>query len=343
MKWLVTGGAGFTGTNVVQRLIKEGHEVILLDNLSRPGVQENLHFLKDHFQFDFISGDVRDIAFLMKIFQEYPDIDVILHLAAQVAVTNSIVNPMEDFQINAVGTFNLCEVVRQCAPQAIFLYASTNKVYGDLSHLKLVEKRTRYEFADMPYGVSEKEPLDLRTPYACSKGSAEQYVRDYARTYGLKTVSLRQSCIYGPHQFGLEDQGWIAWFTIAAALDKPIRIYGNGKQVRDVLFVDDLVECYIKATDHIDQTAGKIYNIGGGPTNTRSLLELTADLEMLHGKRIRSSFEDWRPGDQRVFICDIRKAKDDFGWQPTTSINVGIEKLSEWVYNSLTLIKDVLK
>lgn len=343
MKWLVTGGAGFIGTNVVRRLTQVGHEVIVLDNLSRPGVAENIAFLQEHFHCAFVSADIRDIGLLLEFFEKHADIDVVLHLAAQVAVTDSIRNPMNDFQVNAIGTFNLCEAIRQCAPETILLNASTNKVYGKLSHLGVIEGKTRYELADMPYGISESEPVDFYSPYGCSKGSAEQYVRDYARTYGLRTISFRQSCIYGPHQFGLEDQGWVAWFIIADMLGKPITIYGDGKQVRDLLFVDDLVGCYLMAVDRIDVTAGEIYNIGGGARNAWSLLEVIRCIEEVRGGRMKYSCGDWRPGDQRIFICDVRKAMRDFGWQPTIPISKGLRHLIEWVYSSEGIIRKVLE
>ena len=343
MKWVVTGGAGFIGTNVVRRLTKEGHQVIVLDNLSRRGVSENIRFLEENFLFDFVSGDIREIRFLMEFFKKHEDVDVVLHLAPQVAVTDSIRDPMNDFQVNAAGTLNLCEAIRQCSPGTILLNASTNKVYGNLSHLGLIERKTRYDLAHMSYGISEREPVDFYSPYGCSKGSAEQYVRDYARTYGLRTISFRQSCIYGPHQFGLEDQGWVAWFVIAAMLDRPITIYGNGKQVRDLLFVDDLVTCYLRAVDHIDATAGNIYNIGGGPTNAWSLLEVMGSVEKVTGRIMKYSFGDWRPGDQRIFICDIRKAMNDFGWKPTIPVSEGVGHLIEWVYRSEPIIREVLE
>ncbi len=343
MKWLVTGGAGFIGTNAVGRLTKEGHQVIVLDNLSRPGVAQNLRFLQEHFQFHYVSGDIQEVAFLREFFEKHTDIDVVLHLAAQVAVTHSITDPMTDFRVNALGTLNLCEAIRQCSPWTIFLNASTNKVYGSLSHLGLIERKARYDLADMPNGVSEREPVDFCSPYGCSKGSAEQYVRDYARTFGLRTISFRQSCIYGPHQFGLEDQGWVAWFIIAAMLDKPITIYGNGKQVRDLLFVDDLVTCYLKAVDHIDATAGKIYNIGGGRANALSVLEIIEFIEKITGRGMKYSFGDWRPGDQRIFICDIGKATRDFGWKPKIPVSKGLGDLIEWVYRSEPIIREVLE
>lgn len=343
MKWVVTGGAGFIGTNVVRRLVKEGHQVIVLDNLSRRGVTQNMRFLREKSAVDFVSGDIRDIGFLKHFFEKHRDIDVVLHLAAQVAVTDSIRDPLHDFQVNAAGTVHLCEAIRQYVPETILLNASTNKVYGDLSHLELVEGRARYDLADMPYGIAETEPVDFYSPYGCSKGSAEQYVRDYSRTYGLRTISFRQSCIYGPHQFGLEDQGWVAWFIIAAMLDRPIKIYGDGKQVRDLLFVDDLVECYLRAVDQIEDTMGGIYNVGGGPANTLSLLELIEYLERVTGRRMEYTFEDWRPGDQRIFICDIRKAKCDYGWEATIPVMEGLGSLIEWVYRSQRTIREVLE
>ena len=343
MKWLVTGGAGFIGTNVARRLLTDGHKVIVVDNLSRRGVRENLQFLRENFEFDFIPGDVRDADSLSQIFTSHRDTDVVIHLAAQVAVTDSIANPANDFEINAAGTFKLCEAIRHRVPDAILLYASTNKVYGALSHLNLVEGTTRYALSEHPHGVSEQEPMDFYTPYGCSKGAAEQYVRDYARSYGLRTISFRQSCIYGPHQFGLEDQGWVAWFTIAAELGKPLKIYGDGKQVRDLLFVEDLVECYLSAVAHIEHCNGEIYNIGGGPFNACSLLELIDHLQTLSGQQIKYSIEDWRPGDQRIFVCDVRKALNDFGWRPTTPMIEGLGRLARWVHDSEAIIRRVIE
>lgn len=343
MKWLVTGGAGFIGTNAVRRLARDGNEAIVLDNLSRKGVRENLKQLQQDCRFTFVAADVRNTGSVTDVLRQHRDIDVVLHLAAQVAVTDSIVNPMHDFEVNTGGTVKLCEAVRQWAPETILLNASTNKVYGALSRLKVDEEKTRYVLRDMPHGIEEAQPLDLCTPYGCSKGSAEQYVRDYARTYGLRTVSFRQSCIYGPHQFGLEDQGWVAWFTIAATLGKPITIYGDGRQVRDLLFVDDLVDCYVRAAAHIDRTGGEIYNIGGGATNACSVLELIGHLETFTGQEIKYGFQDWRPGDQKVFICDVRKASDDFGWRPTTPLIEGLGKLAEWVHRSQATIRQVIE
>src|SRR5882672_2336384 len=238
MRALVTGGIGFIGTNLSHRLLSDGHEVILFDNLSRAGVQHNFDWLnaKHGKQLEFVQGDVRDFDAVLKAIQ---NVDVVFHLAAQVAVTTSVSNPREDFSINAQGTLNILEAARRQEPMPVVLYTSTNKVYGGLEHLRVVERSSRYEFENLPQGVAETCPLDFHSPYGCSKGAADQYVRDYYRIYGLPSIVFRMSCIYGYRQFGVEDQGWVAWFTIAHVLGKPIAIYGNGKQVRDVLFVED--------------------------------------------------------------------------------------------------------
>src|SRR5882762_1652571 len=243
MRALVTGGIGFIGTNLSHRLLSDGNQVILFDNLSRTGVQHNLDWLKATHgkRLQFVQGDTRDFDAVLKAIQ---NIDIVFHLAAQVAVTTSVSNPREDFSINAQGTLNVLEAARRQEPMPIVLYASTNKVYGDLEHLRVVERSSRYEFDNLPEGVSEACPLDFHSPYGCSKGAADQYVRDYHRIYGINTVVLRQSCIYGTRQFGHEDQGWIAWFVIAASLGFPLTIYGDGKQVRDVLSVEDLLDVY---------------------------------------------------------------------------------------------------
>jgi CDP-paratose 2-epimerase len=339
MRWLITGGAGFIGCNVAAHLVQEGIEVVVLDNLSRAGARANLEWLRTQGPVTFLEADVRDFDALTRAFRSQRRLDVVLHLAAQVAVTTSVANPREDFEVNALGTFNLCEAVRHFAPEAALLNAATNKVYGEMAHLGVVERDGRYEYVDRPYGVGEDEPVDFHSPYGCSKGSGEQYVRDYARIYGLRTVSFRQSCIYGPRQFGVEDQGWVAWFTIAALLDRPITIYGDGRQVRDVLFVDDLVDCYLTAAAQVDAIRGRVYNVGGGPDNTLSLLELLALLEASLGKPIPRSYADWRPGDQRVFVCDIRRIEADLGWKPRVAKDVGVRRLIEWVRDNRALFE----
>src|SRR3990172_406111 len=279
MRWLVTGGAGFIGANAAARLAREGNEVVVYDNFSRLGSKQNARWLSAQRGLRILPGDVRDWRALTHLFQVFGPFDVVLHLAAQVVVTTSVADPRTDFETNALGTFNVCEAVRQFAPGAVLLNASTNKVYGGMDDAAVVERGGRYVYADLPYGVSEDQPVDFHSPYGCSKGAGDQYVRDYARIYGLRTVNFRQSCIYGYRQFGVEDQGWVAWFTIAALLGRPITVYGDGKQVRDVLFIDDLVDCYLAAVRQIDAVAGQTFNIGGGTEHSLSLLELLAQPE----------------------------------------------------------------
>jgi len=331
-RYLVTGGAGFIGTNYVARLLERGDEVILYDNLSRVGTPRNVRWLEETYgkdSFQLVVDDVRNASLLTAL---AADVDVIVHLASQVAVTTSVTHPREDFEINARGTFNVLEAARLSAKNPIVIYSSTNKVYGEMEALKVEEGETSYRYQDLPHGVPESQPLDFHSPYGCSKGAGDQYVRDYHRMYDLPTVVFRQSCIYGPHQFGIEDQGWVAWFVIAAATDRPITIYGDGKQVRDVLYVDDLLDAYDLALDHIDVAAGNIYNIGGGPENTLAIWkEFGPLLERALEKEIPVSWEDWRPGDQRVFIADIRKAKKDLGWSPQIGPEEGIRRLIDWV------------
>ncbi|MDZ7844073.1 MAG: GDP-mannose 4,6-dehydratase [Anaerolineales bacterium] len=331
-KILVTGGAGFIGTNYVSRLLDRGEEVILFDNLFREGTPRNLAWLEDRYgseAFEFIQGDVRDADLLEDTAR---NVDAVLHLAAQVAVTTSVIKPREDFEINALGTFNVLEAARRSPQKPPVLFASTNKVYGELEDLEVEEGETRYRFSRSPEGVAEDQLLDFHSPYGCSKGAADQYVRDYHRMYDLPTVVFRQSCIYGPHQFGIEDQGWVAWFVIAAVTGKPITIYGDGKQVRDLLFVEDLLDAYDLALENIDQAAGQIYNLGGGKDFSLSIWqEFGPLLEQELGKPIPVLREGWRPGDQQVFIADIRKAERDLGWRPKVDPETGIRQLFDWV------------
>ena len=258
--------------------------------------------------------------------------DLILHLAGQVAVTSSVIDPITDFETNARGTLNILESVRLSGHNPIFIYSSTNKVYGALEDIAVTESTTRYVFNTLRFGVAETRGLDFHSPYGCSKGAADQYVRDYSRIYGLNTVVFRQSCIYGPHQHGVEDQGWVAWFMIALSQGKQLTIYGNGKQVRDLLHIDDLLSAYDAAARHIKTTKGQIYNIGGGPKNTLSIWhEFKPLLERLYKRTITPKFSDWRPGDQPIYISDIRKAKKDFGWLPKTNVSTGIQSLFHWI------------
>lgn len=330
-KFLVTGGVGFIGSNYVNRLLDRGEDVIVFDNLSRVGALKNLEWLRlehgsDSFQ--LVVGDVRDSALLTSVVREA---DVIVHLASQVAVTNSVIDPRQDFEINALGTFNMLEAARVSEKGPIILYASTNKVYGGMEDIAVSEANSRYYYADLPHGVPETMPLDFHSPYGCSKGTGDQYTRDYFRIYDLPTVVFRQSCIYGPRQFGVEDQGWVAWFIIAALSGRPITIFGDGKQVRDLLYVNDLLNVYDAALERIDTVAGEAYNIGGGPENTISVWkEFQPILESNIETDILTNFSDWRPGDQRVYISDNRKAQFDLDWQPEIGVEEGIHHLIDW-------------
>ncbi len=332
MKWIITGGAGFIGCHAAARFHEAGHHVVVVDNLSRPGADTNLAWLHSQGVDDFIRADVRDAEAMRALLDRHGDADAVLHLAAQVAVTTSVRDPRADFEINALGTFNVLEAVRTAAGgHPAVLYSSTNKVYGNLDHLRVGEQGDRYAYEDRPYGVDETEPLDFHSPYGCSKGAGDQYVRDYARIYGLKTVTFRQSCIYGTRQFGIEDQGWIAWFCVAATLDRPFTIFGDGKQIRDTLWVGDLVDAYERALARIDSVRGEVFNIGGGHANTLSLRELVATLDRSFGRPLNPGFAAWRPGDQRVFVADIRKAERALGWRPTVPTPVGVDRLLAWV------------
>jgi len=331
---LITGGAGFIGVNSARYFAERGWHVTVLDNLSRRGTEENLRWLQDQpaiaAQLDFIRCDIRDRAALeAAVAAARPA--ALLHLAAQVAVTTSVSDPREDFEINALGTFNVLEAVRRHSPATFVINASTNKVYGKLEEIGITERNGRYEYRDLPGGVSERQQLDFHSPYGCSKGTADQYSLDYARIYGLDTVTFRQSCIYGTRQFGIEDQGWVAWFTIAAVLGKPITIYGDGKQIRDVLHVADLARAYEAAITHRDQARGLAFNIGGGPANTLSLRELLAHLEQRLNIQIPLQWADWRPGDQPVFVCNLDKAQQRLGWQPAIRVPDGVGQLIDWV------------
>ena len=329
---LITGGAGFIGTNYAARLIARGDKVTIYDDLSRKGTPRNVAWLKETYgenSFDLIEADVRDAKGLVEAVRE---VDLIIHLAAQVAVTTSVDDPRADFEINALGTFNVLEAARDSDRNPVVIYSSTNKVYGDLEDVRVEEGEASYYFPDNPEGISETQLMDFHSPYGCSKGTGDQYVRDYHRIYGLPTVVFRQSCIYGPHQFGIEDQGWVAWFVIAAVTGRPITIYGDGKQVRDLLYVEDLLTAYDMAYTNIDKTVGQIYNIGGGKENTLSIWkEFGPLLENALGREIPVAREDWRPGDQRVFVADIGKAYRDFGWKPEVGVEDGIHKLIDWV------------
>jgi len=336
--YLITGGAGFIGSNYAKRLIERGEKVTIFDNLSRKGAHSNLNWIESETgqgSFEFIKGDIRNQSAIEGAAYSK---DVIVHLAAQVAVTTSVSDPRTDFDINALGTFNVLEAAKNSGRQPIVLYASTNKVYGGLKDLEIVEQETRYEFNDHVYGIGEEQSLDFHSPYGCSKGAGDQYTRDYYRMYEIPSVVFRQSCIYGTRQFGIEDQGWVAWFVIAAQQEIPLTIYGDGKQVRDILFIDDLLDAYDVAILKIDSAKGKIFNVGGGKDQSISIwVEFSKILEKALLKNLEFSFKDWRPGDQKVYISDIRKINRELGWKPLISIERGVKKLAEWVKKNQAL------
>ena len=327
---LITGGAGFVGCNAARFFRARNWGVTVLDNLSRRGADKNLEWLRDNSSFDFEHVDVRDAANVDRVLSEQR-YDAVLHLAAQVAVTTSVVDPGTDFAINAMGTFNVLDAIRRHCPEAVFINASTNKVYGKIAGAEYELRDGRYAYVNRPFGISESEPLDFHSPYGCSKGAADQYALDFARIYKIPATSFRQSCIYGPRQFGVEDQGWVAWFAIAALLRRDITIFGDGRQVRDVLHVEDLVRAYEAAIRAPDKVAGQAFNIGGGPASVLSLLDLVAMLEKRFQRRIPLRWDDWRPGDQRVYISDIRKLETTLGWKPEIDVETGISQLIDWV------------
>jgi CDP-paratose 2-epimerase len=330
--YFITGGAGFIGSNYVHRLIQRGDQVTIYDNLSRAGAPRNIAWLEETFgkdTFKLIVGDLRNADLLAESAKEA---EVIVHLAGQVAVTTSVTNPRADFEANALGTFNALEAARLSEKDPIFIYSSTNKVYGGMDDVEIIEEATRWRYKDLVEGCPETQTLDFHSPYGCSKGTGDQYVRDYARIYGLRSVVFRQSAIYGTRQFGVEDQGWMAWFVIAAVTGRPITIYGDGKQLRDMLWVEDLTEAYDLAIEKIDLVKGRVFNMGGGAQNTISVwTEFAPKLGKLLGEKIEYARGDWRPGDQRVFYADIRKAEKELGWKPRTNLEEGIEMLFAWV------------
>lgn len=336
---LITGGAGFIGVNTAVAFAKRGWKVSILDNLSRRGTELNLKWLQEQYILDFYKVDIRDFEKLGKIIRDLRP-DMLLHLAAQVAVTTSYINPREDFEINALGSFNIMESIRLFSPDTFVLYSSTNKVYGGMEEVPVELTRNGYHFLSLASGVNEKQSLDFHSPYGCSKGVADQYTIDYARIYNLNTCSFRQSCIYGIRQFGIEDQGWVAWFTIAAMLHKPITLYGDGWQTRDVLNVKDLSFAYQAAWENRHSISGQAFNIGGGPENTLCLRDLLSLLERELDLEILPKVADSRPGDQPVFVCDIEKAKELLNWSPNISVSEGVKELINWVKENVSLFSE---
>jgi CDP-paratose 2-epimerase len=333
---LITGGAGFVATNLAHRLLGAGHQVVLFDNLSRAGVEQNVQWLRERHGplVRLHLGDIRDADAVNRVVRQARQI---YHFAAQVAVTTSLVEPFLDFDVNARGTLNLLEAVRACPDPPSVLFTSTNKVYGDLEDVGLTRGTSRYEPSDTVIrrdGIDEHRCLEFHSPYGCSKGVAEQYVLDYARTFGLRTVVFRMSCIYGPHQFGTEDQGWVAHFLIAASSGRPLTIYGDGLQVRDILFVEDLVDAMLLAQANVERFSGEAFNIGGGPGNTTSLVELLDLVGDLLGERPLADVEPWRPADQRYYVSNTRKFRQATGWQPRIGVREGVGRLHAWLMES---------
>ncbi|WP_369726690.1 MULTISPECIES: NAD-dependent epimerase/dehydratase family protein [unclassified Bradyrhizobium] len=330
---LITGGCGFIGCNLADRLAQRGESVLVLDNLARAGVRENAQWLRSRHG-EKIAITVADIREPIPVIDAVREARAVLHLAAQVAVTDSVSDPASDFEINARGTLNVLEAVRLHNRQAPVIFASTNKVYGRLiedSAITLSGRRYMPTDVLLAAGVSENAPLDFYSPYGCSKGTADQYVHDYARVFGLRTVVMRMSCIYGPRQFGTEDQGWIAHFLLSALRGNPLTIYGDGKQVRDALHVSDAVSAWLAVLDRMDSVRGRVFNLGGGPANAISLLELIDAITELTGRNVAYSFADWRPGDQPWYVTDTSALSTTIGWAPQIAVTEGLRSLHTWL------------
>ncbi len=338
---LITGGAGFIGVNAAARFLRDGWHVTVFDDFSRRGTDINRRFLESTDEagtLSIVRGDIRNPENLHDAMNA--GFDVVLHLAAQVAVTTSVTDPRTDFAINAFGTLNVLEAARQADNKPFLLFASTNKVYGGLEDVPVEEGEDRYRFGDRD-GIDETRQLDFHSPYGCSKGAADQYVRDYARIYDLPTVVFRQSCIYGPHQMGIEDQGWVAWFMIAGMFGRPMTVYGNGKQVRDLLYIDDLTDAFAAAIEKRDTARGKIYNVGGGPENTLSLREFLDFLRSELHIDLKPGQADTRPGDQPIFVSDNTLIGRELGWKPVTSLQKGIPQLHAWLKENQDSLREL--
>jgi CDP-paratose 2-epimerase len=330
---LVTGGAGFIGANLADRLLADGQEVVVYDALSRPGTERNLAWLQERHggRLRFVHADIRDAE---RLAGEVASAGAVFHFAAQVAVTTSLVDPMDDFAINIAGTLNVLEAIRTRAPDVPVVFASTNKVYGDLADLDFALEGDAYVPTDAQvraHGIGEARPLDFHTPYGCSKGAADQYVLDYARSFGLRAAVLRMSCIYGQRQMGTEDQGWVAHFLIRALAGETITLYGDGHQVRDILDVRDAVDAYLAAWRRIDAVAGRAFNLGGGPGNAVSLRRLIGHIGDLTGRPVDLAFSDWRAGDQRYFVADTCAATQALGLAPPREWREGVAALADWL------------
>lgn len=330
MKWIVTGGCGFIGTNAALSYADAGDEVVVIDNLLRPFVHRNLALLRDDIGLECHVVDIRDRDAVHRVLSDHRDADAVLHLAGQVSLLASLEDPRYDLEANVLGTFNVLEAVRQHAPAAAVLYASTNKVYGDLGHLRVEELETRYVLPEHPHGIDESMPLDFHGGYGCSKGAADQYVLDFHRSHGLRTVALRQSSVYGGHQYATADQGWLAYFAHVGVRGEPFWINGSGKQVRDALHVRDLLRLYRRCAEHIDAVEGGAFNVGGGPENSSSLLELFERLRESYGFAMMFEKGPDRPSDQKVFVADIRSVAERVQWGPEIDLEAGLDELVEW-------------
>lgn len=336
MKLLITGGCGFLGSNLAAHALKRGDTLVVFDSLYRSGSLQNLQWLQGQGTFRFVHGDIRNANDVQRVVADFRP-DAVFHLAGQVAMTTSIDNPRLDFEVNALGSFNLLEAVRLYSPEATVLYSSTNKVYGDLEQFRYHETESRIECSDRPEGFDEATPLDFHSPYGCSKGAADQYMLDYARIFGLKTVVFRHSSMYGGRQFATYDQGWVGWFcqqalaTKNGTLAEPFTISGSGKQVRDVLHADDMTTLYFSALERIDVARGNAFNVGGGMANSLSLLELFALLEKITCCRLNYTKLPPRESDQRVFVADLAKAKHLLQWQPVVTAREGVERMVAWL------------
>ena len=340
MKLLITGGCGFLGSNLAAHALSEGIELGLLDNLNRHGSQANLGWLRGQGSFHYVHADIRNAGDVERAVADFRP-TVVFHLAGQVAMTTSIANPRMDFEVNALGTLNLLESVRRHVPEAGVLYSSTNKVYGDLEQFEYEEADTRYRCLDRPDGFDESTPLDFHSPYGCSKGAADQYLLDFNRIYGLRTVVFRHSSMYGARQFATADQGWIGWFCQMAAQTRaglrrePFTIAGNGKQVRDVLHAEDMIDLYFSTAQQLERAAGRAYNVGGGMANSLSLLELFELLEAEIGRPLDFVRAPPRESDQRVFVSDISRISATLGWQPQIGARQGVREMLGWIESQL--------
>jgi len=336
MRILITGGCGFVGTNLAVSALERGYEVVIFDNMSRNGSCLNLKFLRQSGNIAFVHGDIRSLPDISRIVETVRP-DAVFHLAGQVAMTTSIENPLHDFSVNALGSVNLLESLRKFSPNATLIYSSSNKVYGDLEQYNYCETATRYICEEFPKGFDERVSLDFRSPYGCSKGAADQCILDYYRIFGLKTVVFRHSSMYGGRQFATEDQGWVGWFCSKACeikrgiLHESLTISGSGKQVRDLLHVDDVANLYFNAVEHIEDAKGNAFNIGGGVDNSLSLLELFSFLGDHYGIKIDYRCKKVRCSDQKVFIADIEKAKRVLKWKPKIDKQEGLLNMIEWV------------